>query len=160
LLQLIRGKIEIEEEFRERLAKMESAKKESDAWAEELVKQLEREKQNRVKLEEEKLALVKFVSDIDSHLGSSLAAIKPVSKIRKPRVSSFTLPSQKQMSSLQPVSENSPLKLPSKADQSLLDLALDEELPDTSFEGKDFTGIKERTSTRLILGDLKENTPL
>jgi hypothetical protein len=107
-------------------------------------------------LEEEKLALFKFVSDIDSHLGSSLATTKLASKIRKPRVSSFVLPAQKQMTTLQPVSENSPLKLPGRANQSLLEQAFDEDW-DTSFENKDCASNKDKTNSRFILSDLKEN---
>lgn len=149
-------KEDVEEEFREQISKLEEAKKETDAWAEELVRQLEREKQHRIKLEEEKMALFKFVSDIDSHLGSSMASIKPASKLRKPRVSSFVLPSQKKLLTLQPVSENSPLKLPGKADQSLLDQAFDDEWADTSFDGKEFSN-RDKTNSRSILGDLKEN---
>ena len=97
------------------------------------------------------------MSDIDSHLASSLASAK-VSKIRKPRVSSFVMSSQKQITTLQPVSENSPLKLPGKADQSLLEQAFDEEWADTSFENKGMGNAKDKTNSRFILGDLKANT--
>lgn len=103
------------------------------------------------------MALFKFVSDIDSHLASSLAMARPVSKTCKPRVSSFMLPSQKQTLTLQPVSENSPLKIPGKTDQSLLDQAFDEDWADTSFESKDVGITKDKSTSRFILGELSEN---
>jgi centromeric protein E len=40
-------KEDVEEEFRERLTKLENTNKEAEAWAQELVRQLEREKQVR-----------------------------------------------------------------------------------------------------------------
>jgi hypothetical protein len=61
------------------------------------------------------------------------------------------------LTTLQPVSENSPLKLPGKADQSLLEQAFDDEWADTSFEAKDSAGAKGRTNSRTVLGNLKEN---
>jgi hypothetical protein len=84
--------------------------------------------------------LIKFVSEIDSHIGGSLApsTIKSSTRIRKPRTSSAAiLPSQKAARLLETVNENSPLKMPLgelKEVSSIMEQTLEEEWLDLSNE--------------------------
>ncbi|KAI0953490.1 hypothetical protein AcW1_007692 [Taiwanofungus camphoratus] len=64
---------DVEREWIEKLEKEVKRREEKEAWADELVKQLEKEKKMRVKLEEERQALAAFVKKFDAlGLGGSL----------------------------------------------------------------------------------------
>ena len=58
-------KEDVEEEFREQVTKLENAKKDADAWAEELVRQLEREKQVLIRFPD--LFLIVLMVALASH---------------------------------------------------------------------------------------------
>ncbi|KZT11970.1 kinesin-domain-containing protein [Laetiporus sulphureus 93-53] len=67
----------IEKEWREKLESEVQRREEKTAWADELMKQLEKERRMRVKLEEERQALTAFVKRFDSlGLGNPLSPIK------------------------------------------------------------------------------------
>ncbi|KAL4263015.1 Kinesin-like protein [Pleurotus pulmonarius] len=59
-------KEDVEKEWSDKVRQEKKKKEESERWAEELVKQLEKEKKTRTKLEEERRALAAFVSKFDS----------------------------------------------------------------------------------------------
>ncbi|KAI0372260.1 kinesin-domain-containing protein [Pilatotrama ljubarskyi] len=56
---------DVEKEWADRLEKEVRAREEKEAWADELVKQLEKERKMRIKLEEERQALAAFVKKFD-----------------------------------------------------------------------------------------------
>ncbi|EKM79626.1 hypothetical protein AGABI1DRAFT_74724 [Agaricus bisporus var. burnettii JB137-S8] len=74
-------KEDVEKEWKDKLHEEVRKREEKERWGEELVKQLDKEKRIRTKLEEERRALAAFVSKFDS-LG-----LTP-SKVRSPRPSS------------------------------------------------------------------------
>ncbi|KAG8761357.1 Kinesin-like protein kip2 [Serendipita sp. 396] len=61
-------KEDVEKEWKGVVERLEKELRESKGWAKELISDLEKEKQVRRKLEEEKRALVSFVTDIDVHM--------------------------------------------------------------------------------------------
>ncbi|KAF9445112.1 kinesin-like protein [Macrolepiota fuliginosa MF-IS2] len=73
-------KEDVENEWKDRLEAEVQKREEKERWADELVKQLEKEKKARTKLEDERRALTAFVSKFDS-LG--LGLVSP-SKLRSP----------------------------------------------------------------------------
>ncbi|KAF9458828.1 kinesin-domain-containing protein [Collybia nuda] len=75
---------DVEKEWKEKLEVEVKKREEKERWAEELVKQLEKEKKMRVTLEEERRALAAFVSKFDS-LGLGLTLPNAtVSKLKPP----------------------------------------------------------------------------
>jgi len=101
--------------------------------------------------------LIKFVSEIDTHISGSLLMSLSAAKTKKPRVSSFTLPTQtqRQSISLETVKENSPLKLnlgKSKMENNILDQTFEEEWADSSFERIDTKGQKAAVPERVVFG--------
>lgn len=74
---------DVEREWIEKLEKEVKRREEKEAWSDELVKQLDKEKKMRIKLEEERQALAAFVKKFDSlGLGSALPA--PSTKLNPP----------------------------------------------------------------------------
>ncbi|KAH9924668.1 kinesin-domain-containing protein [Epithele typhae] len=68
---------DVEKEWAERLEREVRLREEKEVWADELVKQLEKERRTRQKLEEERQALAAFVKKFDSlGLGSPIAPAK------------------------------------------------------------------------------------
>ncbi|KAK7677726.1 hypothetical protein QCA50_019278 [Cerrena zonata] len=71
---------DVEREWAVKVEKEVKLREEKEAWADELVKQLDRERKARVKLEEERQALAAFVSKFDAlGLGSNLTKLPPPS---------------------------------------------------------------------------------
>ncbi|KAG9006421.1 Kinesin-like protein kip2 [Tulasnella sp. 427] len=64
-------KEDVEKEWKPRLEALEDTLKDKSSYIEELEMALEREKQIRTKVEQEKLALVGFVKEIDCHISSA-----------------------------------------------------------------------------------------
>ncbi|KAL4251230.1 Kinesin-like protein [Abortiporus biennis] len=76
-------KEDVEKEWSDKVEKETKLREEKEAWADELVKQLEKEKKLRMKLEEERQALAAFVKKFDAlGLGNSLPL--PPTKLRPP----------------------------------------------------------------------------
>jgi len=62
------AKEDVEKEWKAKVEILEQELEGSKEWVKEVLKELEKEKQLRVKLEEEKRALISFVTDIDVHM--------------------------------------------------------------------------------------------
>ncbi|CDO76078.1 hypothetical protein BN946_scf184649.g4 [Trametes cinnabarina] len=76
---------DVEKEWADRLEKEVRAREEKEAWADELVKQLEKERKMRMKLEEERQALAAFVRKFDQlGLGGLTAPPLPPGKFNPP----------------------------------------------------------------------------
>ncbi|KAI9058464.1 kinesin-domain-containing protein [Trametes sanguinea] len=76
---------DVEKEWAGRLEKEVRAREEKEAWADELVKQLEKERKMRMKLEEERQALAAFVRKFDQlGLGGLTAPPLPPGKFNPP----------------------------------------------------------------------------
>ncbi|KAG6836893.1 hypothetical protein H0H93_001724 [Arthromyces matolae] len=79
-------KEDVEKEWQDKVAAEIKKREEKERWAEELVKQLDKEKTIRITLEEERRALAAFVSKFDSvGLGLTLPPSFGASKIRPPK---------------------------------------------------------------------------
>ncbi|PPQ69904.1 hypothetical protein CVT24_003238 [Panaeolus cyanescens] len=131
-------KEDVEKEFEDRLAEEKRMREEKERWAEELVKALEKEKQARVKLEEERRALAAFVSKFDS-LGLGIA---PPSKLRPPMPTpggAMTAYERRQSRS----SSNSSI---SSRLARISDVTIKEDIPLT----EDFTGMTDMSSPMRI----------
>ncbi|KAF8527599.1 kinesin-domain-containing protein [Hysterangium stoloniferum] len=76
---------DVEKEWKIKVDTERKTREEKEEWANELVRQLEREKQVRQKLEDEKRALISFVTDIDNHISSGPSRL---SKLMPPSSSS------------------------------------------------------------------------
>lgn len=74
---------DVEKEWSQKLADEVRVRQEKEVWADELVKQLDKERKARTKLEEERQALAAFVKRFDQ-LGSSLGLAVPGSKFNPP----------------------------------------------------------------------------
>ncbi|KAF5377904.1 hypothetical protein D9615_006794 [Tricholomella constricta] len=76
---------DVEKEWKEKLREEVKKFEEKERWADELVKQLEKEKKMRLTLEEERRALAAFVSKFDSlGLGLTMPSSSTTSKLRPP----------------------------------------------------------------------------
>jgi centromeric protein E len=170
---------DVEREWEGRLAAEVKRREEKEVWATELVKQLEKEKKLRVKLEEERRALAAFVSKFDAlglGAGSLLPAASSVSisgSVSAPgsmgsgRVKSYL--SKIGLGGLGVVTEEteSPMRINLKNQPSLLDQTPEEEwslMEDVSFEmeigkGKLVNGRRAESSLKEVLGR-KENIPV
>jgi len=135
-------------------------REEKEAWADELVRQLEKEKKLRIKLEEERRALAAFVSKFDSLGLGGLAPSKL--KLPMPIVGGATTAfAERQQNKV--LEDDSPVKIELgrvKGHPSLLEQMPEEEwsmVGDMSFDEKDFRA-GSRFRTRDVVGG-KENTP-
>lgn len=149
-------------------------REEKEVWATELVKQLEKEKKLRVKLEEERRALAAFVSKFDA-LGLGVGSLLPASSV--PASASASMGSGRVKSYLSKigigsgglgvVAEESPMRIDLKNQPSLLDQTPEEEwsmMEDVSFEveigkGKLVSGRRAESQLKEVLGR-KENIPV
>lgn len=147
-------KEDVEKEWAVKLEEERKMKEEKEAWANELARELEKEKRLRVKLEEERRALAAFVSKFDSlGLGgfSFGGPSSPAKSTAKPPMPSpggaqakFAERQQNKLNAL----EESPLKIDLtggvnglKGGPSLLEQMPEEEwsmVSDMSFDEKDF----------------------
>ncbi|THH07214.1 hypothetical protein EW145_g3540 [Phellinidium pouzarii] len=82
-------KEDVEHEWSEKLAVEQALRTEKEAWAEELMRQLEKEKSMRQKMEEERRALAAFVTRFDA-LGLASTPSIP-SRLRQPALPSTSL---------------------------------------------------------------------
>lgn len=154
-------KEDVENEWSGKLEKEVKAREEKTAWADELVKQLEKERRIRMRLEEERQALAAFVQKFDSlSIGGGLGVLPP-SKLRPPLTGGAR---SRESRSLAPVMEvDSPMRpvvSPSlSSEPSLLDERWDA-LEDVSFEmlGPEKEKVERRERGKGVFG-MKENLP-
>ncbi|KAJ7109744.1 kinesin-like protein [Mycena crocata] len=176
---------EVEKEWQAKLDAECKVVEEKEAWARELVRQLEKEKKMRLQLEEERRALAAFVSKFDSlGLGLLSAASSPVKVMPSPGGASAAFAGRREVRQQQQIvmqntgetsRDSSPIRMslamdPHKlgAHPSLLEQMPEEDwnaLGDMSFEtesvwtGKSLGG-KSPSSPREIFGlSSKENLP-
>ncbi|KAF7298939.1 Kinesin-like protein [Mycena indigotica] len=157
-------KEQMEAEWEEKLEVQIKLVKEKEAWAAELVRQLEKERRIRIQLEEERKALAAFVSKFDS-LGMGLlsAASSPVKP--SPGGAAATFSSRKE-SRQQPqiTPDTSPIRMSldlamtSKMHPSLLEQMPEEDWNDVSFEAESWS--RGNTLSRVLGVSSKENRPL
>ncbi|KAH9942896.1 kinesin-domain-containing protein [Amylocystis lapponica] len=161
---------DVEREWVARVAQEARRREEKEAWADELVKQLDKEKKTRVKLEEERQALAAFVKKFDA-LG--LSSTLPPTKLNPPLPTpggAAALFAQRQRSRVQTELEqtssiaevDSPLRLGAGA-PSLLEEEWDP-VDDVSFEEKPMLPKGRKASHSPSRGvfrsHAKENVPL
>ncbi|TCD70868.1 Kinesin-like protein kip2 [Steccherinum ochraceum] len=136
-------KEDVEREWSVKLDKETKLREEKEAWADVLVKQLEKEKKMRLKLEEERQALAAFVKKFDA-LGLGSSIVLPPTKLKPPMpnpggaAAVFAERHQRQNKNLSleldPVAEASPVRFTAAAaEPSLLEEQWDG-LDETSFE--------------------------
>lgn len=167
---------DVEHEWRGRLAAEVKRREEREAWATELVKQLDKEKKVRVKLEEERRALAAFVSKFDA-LGLAGGSALPPSSMSLSGPTGAPAPLGKAKSYLSRIGSSvlgvvaeeteSPMRIDLKNQPSLLDQTLDEDwsmMEDVSFEmdlgkGKLGNGKRAESSLKGVFGR-RENIPV
>ncbi|KAG2066908.1 kinesin-domain-containing protein [Suillus decipiens] len=168
---------DVEKEWVGKLEEEVKKREEKEAWAAELVRQLDKEKKLRIKLEEERRALASFVSKFDS-LGLACSGALP-SKLKPAKPTpggasvAFAERQQSRAANVVPAiiehAECSPARVDfssMKAQPSLLDQMPEEEwciMDDVSFEMesvKHKSGVtKSESPDKNVLGS-KENIPL
>ncbi|KAK2462674.1 hypothetical protein APHAL10511_005290 [Amanita phalloides] len=174
-------KEDVEQEWIDRLEEEVKKREEKERWAEEVVRQLDRERRVRKKLEDERRALATFVSKFDSlGLGLTLplssassmspSALRAQTKCNTPTKTSPLIDRKKKQlekentssSELEIVGDCSPIKIEWKGQQQLMMEQIPEQPWDVSFD----YGATERGQTsrrdaqspaRGVLGG-KENT--
>jgi len=150
---------DVEKEWVDKFEAEVKLREEKEAWAAELVRQLEREKQSRIKLEEERRALAAFVSKFDS-LGFGPSRLKPPMPSVGGATTAFAERKQNKGGISTP---DSPVKIEvhrTKGQPSLLEQMPEEEwsmVEDLSFDERDFKA-SAKSRTKGILGQ-KENMP-
>ncbi|KAF8125154.1 P-loop containing nucleoside triphosphate hydrolase protein [Boletus edulis] len=167
---------DVEREWESRLAVEVKRREEREAWAAELVKQLDKEKKARLKLEEERRALAAFVSKFDA-LGLGVGSLLPPSSGSGSGSASGSFGLGKAKSYLSKIGSSglgvvaeeteSPMRINLKNQQSLLDQTPEEEwslMEDVSFEmemgkGKPSSGRKAANLLKGVVGR-KENMPV
>ncbi|KIJ54215.1 hypothetical protein M422DRAFT_25159 [Sphaerobolus stellatus SS14] len=158
---------DVEKEWKDKFDAERRAKEEKEDWANELVRQLERERQLRLKLEDEKRALISFVTDIDNHISSVpsrfskvLGSVRASSSIlsSKSNIPTTGMRTAKRSLSLGGAMDdptNSPIKTELgkiRAQPSLLEQTPEE----VEWDGD----ISFRASNSQVIGDNKENVPI
>ncbi|GJJ13420.1 hypothetical protein Clacol_007674 [Clathrus columnatus] len=168
-------KEDVEKEWKVKVDAERKVREEKEAWANELVRQLEREKQIRTKLEEEKRALISFVTDIDTHLSSGTSRMNKlappkssISSILAPKTNialGLTAPPQTQMNnrrrSLSLGGTYDPNNSPVKTELSKIRAqpSLLEQMPEEEWEGDDLSFHTMHEKGELVNND-KENQPI
>ncbi|KAI5981227.1 kinesin motor domain-containing protein [Pisolithus orientalis] len=166
-------KEDVEREWGERLQAEVQKREEKEAWATELVRQLEKEKRARTKLEEERRALAAFVSKFDSlglGAGSNLSSkLKPAKPTPGGATIAFVERQQNRHSmnlNTTTILEESPMRMDVKNQPRLLDQTPEEDwsiVEDASFEveaSKLKVGGKRAESPLKEVFGRKENIPL
>ncbi|KIO06241.1 hypothetical protein M404DRAFT_24972 [Pisolithus tinctorius Marx 270] len=166
-------KEDVEREWGERLQAEVQKREEKEAWATELVRQLEKEKRARTKLEEERRALAAFVSKFDSlglGAGSNLSSkLKPAKPTPGGATTAFVERQQNRHSmnlNTTTILEESPMRMDVKNQPRLLDQTPEEDwsiVEDASFEveaNKLRVGGKRAESPLKEVFGRKENIPL
>ncbi|KAI0088303.1 P-loop containing nucleoside triphosphate hydrolase protein [Irpex rosettiformis] len=160
-------KEDVEKEWSEKVENEAKLREEKVAWADELVRQLEKERRIRLKLEEERRALAAFVQKFDSLSIGSLAL--PPSKLRPPMPSAGgagAIFAERQRSreslgmTMAPVMEvDSPMRpMISLSEPSLLEEQWDA-LEDVSFEIP-FEKVAKPHQVKAVFRKIKENLPI
>lgn len=167
---------DVEREWEGRLAAEVKRREEKEAWANELVKELEKEKKLRTKFEEERRALAAFVSKFDA-LGLGGGSMLPPPSVSLPDSAPSLGPLGKAKSYLSRIGSSrlgvvaeeteSPIRLDLRNQPSLLDQTPEEEwsmMEDVSFEievgkGKPVNGKRAESTLKDVLGR-KENIPV
>ncbi|KAI9568450.1 P-loop containing nucleoside triphosphate hydrolase protein [Boletus coccyginus] len=168
---------DVEREWETRLAAEVKRREEKEVWATELVRQLEKEKKLRVKLEEERRALAAFVGKFDA-LGLGAGSLLAPSSLSVSGSASASMGSGRARSYLSKIGSGglgvvaeeteSPMRIDLKNQPSLLDQTPEEEwslMEDVSFEmevsgkGKLVSGKRAESVLKDILGR-KENVPV
>ncbi|KAI6138788.1 P-loop containing nucleoside triphosphate hydrolase protein [Pisolithus tinctorius] len=154
-------KEDVEREWGERLQAEVRKREEKEAWATELVRQLEKEKQTRTKLEEERRALAAFVSKFDSlglGAGSNLSSkLKPAKPTPGGATAAFVERQQNRHSmnlNITTILEESLMRMDVKNQPRLLDQTPEEDwsiVEDASFEVE---------ATKLKIGGKRAERPL
>lgn len=166
---------DVEREWEGRLAAEVKRREEKEVWATELVKQLDKEKKLRIKLEEERRALAAFVSKFDA-LGLGGGSMLPPSSVSGSTSASAPLGLGRAKSYLSKfgsgglgvVAEEteSPMRIDVKSQPSLLDQTPEEDwslMEDISFEievGKGKLANGKRAESVLKVLGRKENIPV
>ncbi|KAN0074584.1 P-loop containing nucleoside triphosphate hydrolase protein [Tylopilus felleus] len=167
---------DVEREWEGRLAAEVKLREEKVAWTNELVKQLEKEKKLRIKLEEERRALAAFVSKFDA-LGLGAGSLLSSSSVGVSSSAPASMGPGKAKSYLSKIASGglgvvaeeteSPMRIDLKSQPSLLDQTPEEEwslMEDVSFEmdtigkGKHANGRRVESSLKGIFAR-KENIP-
>lgn len=166
---------DVEHEWEGRVAAEVKRREETEAWANELVKQFEKEKKTRIKLEEERRALAAFVSKFDA-LGMGRGNMIPLSSVSVSGSGSAPGVLGKAKSYLSKIGGGlgvvaeeveSPMRVDLKNQPSLLEQTPEEEwsmMEDVSFEmdvgkGKLVSGKRVESPLKEIFGK-KENIPV
>ncbi|KAG9308915.1 P-loop containing nucleoside triphosphate hydrolase protein [Chiua virens] len=167
---------DVEREWEGKFAAEVKRREEKEAWANELVKQLEKEKKMRTKLEEERRALAAFVSKFDA-LGMGGGSVLPTPSVSGSVSASASSGWGKAKSYLSRIGSGglgivaeemeSPMRLDLKNQPSLLDQTPEEEwslMEDVSFEmdvgkGRLTNGKRAESQLKEVLGR-KENIPV
>ncbi|KAI6139301.1 P-loop containing nucleoside triphosphate hydrolase protein [Pisolithus tinctorius] len=166
-------KEDVEREWGERLQAEVQKREEKEAWATELVRQLEKEKRARTKLEEERRALAAFVSKFDSlglGAGSNLSSkLKPAKPTPGGATTAFVERQQNRHSmnlNTIIIPEESPMRMDVRNQPRLLDQTPEEDwsiVEDASFEVEasklKVGGKRAESPLKEVLGR-KENIPL
>jgi len=167
-------KEDVEREWGARLQAEVRQREEKEAWAMELVRQLEKEKRMRTKLEEERRALAAFVSKFDALGLGGGANLTSKLKPAKPTIGGATAVfAERQQNrtanvvSITSIKEESPIRIDLKNQPSLLEQTPEDDwsmMEDASFEveaGKlKGTGSKRAESPLKDVLGRKENIPL
>ncbi|KAI6156511.1 P-loop containing nucleoside triphosphate hydrolase protein [Pisolithus thermaeus] len=165
-------KEDVEREWGERLQAEARKREEKEAWATELVRQLEKEKRVRTKLEEERRALAAFVSKFDSlglGLGSNLTSkVKPAKPTLGGATQAFAERQQNRHTNVNTTTiiEESPMRMDVRNEPRLLDQTPEEDwsiVEDASFEAEARKlkggGKRAESPSKEVFGR-KENIPL
>lgn len=162
-------KEDVEKEWADKVAHEAALREEKAVWADELVKQLEREKKARLKLEEERQALAAFVQKFDSLATGGLGLPLPPTKLRPPLptpggAAAVFAERQRYRESLgmtmsTVMETDSPMRPVIPAEPSLLEEQWDA-LDDMSFEAAASDKASRLGSVKAVFGKMKENLPL
>ncbi|KAF8585087.1 kinesin-domain-containing protein [Ramaria rubella] len=160
---------DVEKEWKTRLDAERKAKEEKEVWANELVRQLEREKQLRQKLEDEKRALISFVTDIDTHISTApsrfsklMPPAKSVNSIFSPVTNTpVTAASSRKRSLSLGGNTDDPTNSPIKTELSKIRAqpSLLEQMPEEEWEGDGDEPSFRALGHKDVLAD-KENVPV
>ncbi|KAI0697920.1 kinesin-domain-containing protein [Cytidiella melzeri] len=161
-------KEDVGREWAEQVEREVKLREEKTIWADELVKQLEKERKARMKLEEERQALAAFVQKFDSlATGGGLAL--PPSKLRPPMptpggAGAIFAERQRSRESLgmtmaTVLETDSPMRPMLSSEPSLLEEQWDA-LDDMSFEVSAADKASKLNSMKAVFGKMKENLPL
>ncbi|KAG8915522.1 Kinesin-like protein kip2 [Tulasnella sp. 408] len=145
-------KEDVEKEWKPKVEALEDTLKDKSSYIEELERALEREKQMRAKVEEEKIALVGFVREIDCHINSSRAGLLTPSN-SAPSPNTFR-PALSPLSETQPTTSTPPSRIPTPQKKASAS-SLAEPAPLTKSQGRSRpSNILEEAEVEFMIGNL------